>query len=297
MKVKSKLRQRENLIGYAFVMPALLVFLVLIAFPFIFSIFLSFTDWNFLSGLKGIKWVGIENFKDLMTDKTFGMALKNTFIYALTTVPTSIIFALILAYMLNNKVYMRKTLRFAFFIPYISSVVALAAVFKFMFREDGIVNNFFRYFGITNLPNWMADSAYNKIPIILMLIWIAIGYELIIYMAALQNIPRELYEAADLDGASGIQQFTKITFPMISPTTFYLVVVRLIAVFKVFSAINIMTMGTAARSNTSLVTEIYANAFKAYKFGYASAEAVVLFLIILAITAFNFWGQKKWVHY
>ncbi len=295
--MNNRLKQKENLVGYAFVMPALVVFLVLVAFPFIFSIFLSFTNWNFLSGFKGIKWVGLENFKDLATDRTYAMALKNTLVYAVATVPTTILISLILAYMLNNKVYLKKTLRFAFFIPYISSAVALAAVFKFMFREDGVVNLLFRSLGFSNLPNWMADTRFNKIPIILLLVWTAIGYELIIYMAALQNIPRELYEAADLDGATGAKQFIKITFPMISPTTFYLLVVRLIAAFKVFSAINIMTLGTAARANASMVTEIYGNAFNGYKFGYASAEAVVLFAIILGITLLNFWGQKKWVHY
>lgn len=297
MKNRNRLKQNENLVGYAFVMPALVIFIVLVAFPFVFSIFLSFTDWNFLSGFKGIRLVGLENFRNLAADRTFKMALKNTFIYAIATVPTSILFALILAFMLNNKVYMKKILRFAFFIPYISNAVALATVFKFMFREDGVVNILLQSIGFSNLPNWMADTQFNKIPIILLLIWTAIGYELIIYMAALQNIPRDLYEAADLDGATAIQQFTKITFPMISPTTFYLVVVRLISAFKVFSSINIMTLGTAARGNASMVTEIYSNAFSGYKFGFASAEAVVLFAIILGVTLLNFWGQKKWVHY
>ena len=146
-------------------------------------------------------------------------------------------------------------------------------------------------------PAWFADSSLNKIPIIIFLIWTAIGYELVIYMAAMQNISPSLYEAAEIDGASGFCKITRITFPLISPTTFYLVIVRLIATFKLFTAVNIMTFGTPARANTTIVTRVYEEAFNNYKFGYASAEAWVLVAIILIITLINFWGQKKWVHY
>lgn len=291
-------KRKENLTGYLFVAPALIVFLVFVAFPFFFSLVLSLTEWNFLSGWSGIQWKGLENFAKLAGDQNFRQAVVNTVIYTVATVPVSILIALVLAYVLNGKVYLKKTLRLAFFIPYISNMVALAAVFKFMFRDDGIINNvLLNVFHLQDVPRWLSNSELNKIPIILILIWTAVGYELIVYMAALQNVPKELYEAGKLDGATGFKQFVHITFPMISPTTFYLVVVRMIAAFKVFSAINIITLGTATRGNTSLVVEIYQDAFQSYKFGYASAEAVVLFAIILAITLFNFWGQKKWVHY
>ncbi len=291
-------KRSENLIGYTFVLPALIVFLVFIAFPFVASLLLSLTEWNFLSGLEGIKWVGLENFVKVFQDTSFLYALRNTAVYTITTVPTSILFALVLAYLLNNKVHCMKALRMAFFIPYISSTVALAAVFRFLFRNDGIVNNILKnVFNMKNLPQWLVSENLNKIPIILLLFWTAIGYELIVYMAALQNVPKELYEASTLDGATGLRQFIHITFPLISPTTFYLVIVRMITAFKVFSAVNIITMGTAFNSNTSMVVEIYRQAFVKYKFGYASAEAVVLFAIILIITLIQFWGQKKWVHY
>lgn len=292
------MHKREDLVGYAFIGPALLAFLILVAFPFFFSIFLAFTEWNFLSGFGGIKFVGFDNFIKLMSDRKFLNAIVNTAFYAITTVPTSIIISLVLAYLLNGKVYAKKALRLCFFVPYISSVVALSAVFKFLFREDGIVNNALLNLHIISEPmKWMTNASLSRYPIVLLLIWTAIGYEMIIYMAALQNVPTSLYEAAEIDGASGFMRFWRITFPMISPTTFYLVIVRLIAAFKVFSAVNIMTMGTAANANTSMVTEIYSKAFSNYKFGYASAQALVLFFIILAITLFNFWSQKKWVHY
>lgn len=288
--------KKENLAGYMFIGPALIAFLILVAFPFVSSILLSFTEWNFVSGLKGIKWVGLANFKALLTDRNFTYAVKNTFIYAITTVPTSILIALILSYILNGKVIGKKIFRTCFFIPYISSIVALSAVFKFLFRDDGIVNNLLSSIGIEGIK-WMADERFTKVPIILLMIYTAVGYNLIIYMAAIQNVPKEYYEASMLDGATGFKQFCHITFPLISPTTFYLLVVRLIAAFKVFASINIFVMGDYARSNTSLVVEVYEKAFRYYKFGYASAEAFVLFVIILAITIFNFWGQKKWVNY
>jgi hypothetical protein len=144
---------------------------------------------------------------------------------------------------------------------------------------------------------WSVDPAVSKIPIILLSIWSSLGYILIIYMAAIENVPRSLYEAATIDGASTFTQFMKITVPLISPTTFYLIIVRMIAVFKIFSSVNVFTMGSSITSNTSIVQEIYSSAFSNYEHGYASAQSVVLLAIILIITAIQFWGQKKWVHY
>ena len=291
-------KRNETLVGYAFVAPALIVFVALVAFPLLFSIFLSFTEWNFLSGWDNIKFAGLNNFRKLLADNGFRWGLKNTFIYTAAVVPASIIIALVLAYLLNDKVYTKKTLRLCFFIPYISNAVALAAVFKAMFREDGVINYILmRFFGMQEAIRWFTNSQFNKIPIIIFVIWVQIGFELIIYMAALQNVPRELYEAAELDGATPWKKFWRITFPLISPTTFYLVVVQLIAVFKIFSAIDVMNFGQTAYSNTSIVLEINKNAFQHYNFGYASAESLVLLVIIIIATAINFIGQKKWVHY
>ena len=290
-------KRKESLTGWLFIAPMLIAFLVFVAFPFFASIGLSFTKWNFIGGWKKLKWIGLENFEDLLGDGRFLQAINNTFVYAAATVPTSIIAALGLAYLLNNKVYFKKTMRMAFFIPYISNTVALAAVFKFLFNREGIINR-----GLNSLIgmeplNWITTPSVNKIPVILLVVWTAIGYELVIYMAALQNVPRNLYEAADIDGASGWSKFWQITFPMISPTTFYLCIVRFIAVFKIFSSVNIMTLGTSQASNTSIVQQIYSAAFSKYQFGYASAEAMVLFVMILIITRLQFFAQKKWVHY
>lgn len=203
--------------------------------------------------------------------------------------------SLLLAYMLNNKVYLKKLNRTFIFIPYICSMVALAAVFRFLFREDGPINALLLGLHIIDQPlKWLNTTSLLKIPVICVMIYASIGYNLIVYMAALQNVPNELYEAATMDGAREFTRFIKITVPMISPTTFYLLIVRLIAAFKAFSALNIMGV---SKSAPSLVTEIYSNAFSSYKFGYASAESWVLVAIILVVTLFQMWGQKKWVHY
>lgn len=289
-------KKKEALAGWLFLTPALIVFLALVVFPIIVSFLLSFTEWNFLSGFSGIKWAGTENYLRLLTkDHKFVMAVRNTLIYAATTAPISILLALLFAYLLNDKVYLKKYNRMCMFIPYISSMVALTAVFRFLFRSDGPINAILTgLFQVEEVPKWLTSTELCKIPIICVMIYAGVGFSLIVYMAALQNVPNDLYEAATLDGAGGFVQFTKITLPLISPTTFYLVIVRLIAAFKVFTSINVMGMSDTA---PSLVSEVYSKGFKTYAFGYASAESWILVAIILAITLVQLWGQKKWVHY
>lgn len=287
-------KRNEAVAGWFFLSPALIVFFALVFFPVIASILLAFTKWNFLSGLDGIKWIGVDNFVKLFKrDRDFKGAFVNTFVYAGTTVPISIVFALIAAYMLNTKVYVKKFLRMCFFIPYISSMVALAAVFKYLFSANGPVNQVLAALG-GEAVKFLTSSEYCRIPIIVVVIYAGIGFSLIVYMAALQNVPGELYEAAKIDGAGELVAFLKITLPLISPTTFYLLVVRMISAFKIFSAPNII--GYSGNSS-GLVNIVYEEGFRNYNFGYASAAAWVVVAIILVITLFQMWGQKKWVHY
>lgn len=303
-KKHNRLQARENAAGYAFVAPALITFLCLTALPFLITLVVSLFDFNFLKVKKlsqigkYMKFVGFDNFVTAFKDERFRQAIINTAVYAFTTVPASIVLGLVLAYVMNGKIFAKKILRLCFFIPYISSIVALGAVFKFLFREDGLVNNVLQTLHLISEPvKWTTDPSVSKIPIILLVIWTSLGYVMIIYMAAISNVPRSLYEAATIDGAGSFRQFVSITVPLISPTTFYLIIVRLIAIFKIFSSINVFTMGTAIGSNTSIVQEIYSSAFGAYKHGLASAKSVVLLGIILIITGIQFYGQKKWVHY
>ena len=299
-KPVNRLKRSENLTGWAFVSPSLLIFVCLTLLPFVVSILLSFVDWNFFSGLKKLKWVGLDNFVDLFNgkDRSFLPSLQNSLVYTISIVPASIIVSLIFAYCMNGRIYGKKLLRMAFFIPYICSVVAVGSVFKFLFKEEGIINNLLLQAGWISEPiGFASDDRYTKIPVILLSIWCSIGYQLILFTAAMQNVPTSLYEAAKIDGAGGAMQFIKITLPMISPTIFYLVITRLMAVLKIFGSVNIMTQNSQIRSMTSVVQQIYNTAFRDRKFGDGSAKAMVLFAIILLVTAINFWGQKKWVHY
>lgn len=294
----NRLKREENLVGWAFISPTLLCFIILTAFPFFLSIGLSFVDWNFFGGWKKLEFVGFENFATLLKDDNFKGALKNTFVYAITIVPLSIFLSIVFAYCMNGRIFGKKILRMAFFIPYISSIVAVGTVFKFLFREDGIVNNVLLALSMIPEPiKWNIDPVFSKVPIILLSVWASVGYQLILFTAAMQNVPSSLYEAAKIDGASGFIQFVKITLPMISPTIFYLVITRTMAVFKIFGSVNVFTMGTAIKSNTSVVVEIYRTAFEKFEFGMASAMSMVLFIIIMIITIINFKGQDKWVHY
>lgn len=295
MKNKTKL----TLTGYAFLAPALIIFLVMVAIPVVMSIVLAFTKWNFFSGLDGLKFVGFSNFTKLFTsDRSFKTALINTVVYTVTTVPITILMALILAHFVNGRVYCQRFFRLSFFVPYISNMVALGAIFKFLFRSDGPINQILvNVFHVEQVPEWLVSSSLCKIPIICVMVYSGIGFCMIVYIAALKNVPGELYEAARMDGASGFRQFVSITMPVISPTTFYLVIVRMINAFQVFAPINIISEGGKSSSSVSLVSLIYEEAFKNYNFGYASAQAWVLVLLILLITMCNFYFQKKWVHY
>lgn len=298
-KKPRSLNANETRTGYAFLAPALVTFAVLVLFPVAVSLLLSFTKWNFFSGLQGLKFVGVNNFVNLFTkDRVFKSALANTLVYAAATVPATLFAALVLAHAMNGKIYAPRLFRTIFFVPYISSLVALGAVFKFLFRSDGPVNALLTsVLRLPAAPDWLVSTGLCKVPIISVMIYSGIGYCLIIYIAALKNVPRDLYEAAQIDGASPVRQFFRITVPMISPTTFYLLIVRMISAFQIFAVINIISDSGRNLGSVSLVSMIYEEAFRNYNFGYASAAAWVLVIIILAITLLNFALQKKWVHY
>lgn len=293
-------KRKDTLTAYLFLAPALLIFLVLIVYPIFFSGYVSFTKWKFTSGLKGMQWIGVKNYANLFKDKYFVAAIKNTFIYTFGSVPISVGLSLVLAYVLNNKVYCAKILRMFYFIPYIAQMVAVAAIFRSWFRTDGFINNMLiNLFGVAeeNVPKWLANSTLSRIPVLLLLIWSSLGYLIIVYMGALQNVPVSLYEAAEIDGANKTQQFRHITIPLVSQTTFYLLIVRMIAVFKVFTSVNVLTWKTSSKGSVSIVQEVYSTAFGDFNFGKGSAQSWVLVGIILIFTFIQFKGQKKWVHY
>ncbi|MBS4195918.1 sugar ABC transporter permease [Bacillus sp. FJAT-49870] len=305
-KVKKKVKKRngdpfsgwkENVSGYLFIAPMFIGTSVLVLFPIISSLILSFTDWNFVSGYKKASWIGFDNFTALLTNSIFLKALQNNLILVLA-IPITLFISLSLAVVINNFIYFKDVFKVIFFMPFISSVVAVAVVFQVLFHPTkGPINQILMKLGVENPPGWIADVTFSLPSVMIIMIWTGIGFNLIIYLAGLQNIPQELYEAAEIDGASAWYQFTKITIPLVSPTTFLLLVTGVISSFKVFDLIIVLTGGGPANSTITPVVYLYQQAFLELKTGYASAIALVMFIIILAITYIQFLGQKKWVNY
>ncbi|MWC27880.1 ABC transporter permease subunit [Paenibacillus sp. MMS18-CY102] len=288
---------REDLAGWIFVGPMLLGTLFITLIPIIASVLISFTDWSFIRGVGDIRFVGLDNFQKLSTDETFLTSMKNNFILMLA-IPVAMAVSLLLAILINGKVYFKDLFKIIYFMPYISSVVGVAVVFQVLFHPSlGPINQFLTMLGVDNPPKWLADIHFSLPSVMLILIWVQIGFNMIIYMAGLQNIPKDLYEAASIDGATSWQQFKRITLPMISSTTFFLLVTGVVYSFKVFDLIAVLTKGGPANSSSVMVYYLYEVAFTSLKTGYASAIAMVLFVCVLAITLIQWLGQRKWVNY
>lgn len=288
---------KENLAGYLFVGPMFIGTSILVLFPIISSLALSFTDWNFVSGYQNASFIGLENFKTLLTNDLFKKSLINNFILVLA-IPITLIFSLSLAVIINRYVYLRDFFKVVYFMPFISSIVAVAVVFQVLFHPSkGPINQLLISLGVENPPGWIADITYALPSVMIIMIWTGIGFNLIIYLAGLQNVPKELYEAAEIDGASAWYQFTKITIPLVSSTTFLLLITGIISSFKVFDLIIVLTDGGPANSTLTPVVYLYQQAFLELKTGYASSISLVMFILILIITYAQFIGQKKWVNY
>ncbi|MFJ5624652.1 carbohydrate ABC transporter permease [Peribacillus loiseleuriae] len=297
IKKKSRIEKKENLTGLLFVSPMLIGVGVLTLLPIIATFLLSFADWNFIMGITQIKWVGLDNFKTLFENEGFLKSVANNLLFLLT-VPFTMIFSLLIAIVIDKHVYMKSFFKVAFFMPYISSIVAIAVVWQVLFNPtDGPINQFLFSIGIENPPTWIADPNFALISLMVIQIWASIGFNMILFLAGLQSIPKELYEAADMDGATAWDKFKNIMLPALSPTTFFLLITGIIGTFKVFDLIAVLTKGGPINSTTMLVWHLYESAFVDLKIGYASAIAVVLFIFVLIITLLQWVGQKKWVNY
>lgn len=288
---------KENMIGYIFVGPNLIGFSLFLIIPVIMTFLVSFTEWNFAAGLKGIKFVGLKNYFEMWSDHWFISSLINNLYYTLGTVPLTMFLALLSAIILNKYVFGKNVLRLFFFLPYISNIVAVSVVWFIMYSSSGPITMLVKFFGVQDPPYWLADQKWALPAIMLMMIWHNVGYNMIIYLAGLQNVPKELYEASQIDGANSLQKFVNITLPMLSPTTFFILITTIISSFKIFGPINIMTHGGPGTATTVLVYYIYTAAFQFYKMGPATAMSIIMFIIIFIITYFQWQGQKKWVNY
>jgi len=295
MTSSAKKEIKKNAIAYSFVLPNLIGFTVFTLVPMVFAFLLAFMSWD---GANPMRFVGLKNFVKMFHDETFRISTFNTLYYVVGTVPATLICSLLLAVLLNRPIRGRNVFRAIYFFPYVASLVAVAVVWNMMFHPTmGPVNNFLRALGVQNPPAWSASTTWAMPTVILASIWKNMGYYMIIYLAALQGIPRELYEAARIDGANSWQCFRKITLPMLTPATFFVTMMLTISSFKVFDLIYVMTGGGPGRATNVLVFTIYDSAFVSFEYGYASAVAAVLFVIVLAITLVQFRVEKKWVSY
>ena len=290
-----KLIWRNRAIAYAFLLPNIVGFLLFTFIPVVMSLWLSLVSWN---GFNEKTFVGLENFRTIWSDETFRISLKNTLLYSIMFVPSSLILSLAVSVALNNGIRGVKVFRTLYFLTYIKATIACAAVWQLIFHPTmGPINNFLRALGMSEPPSWLGSSKWALTSVTIVSVWKQMGYYIVIFLAGLQGVPRDLYEAADLDGANGWQKFINVTVPMLSPVIFFASIMAVINSFKIFDMVYSLTDGGPGRATNVLVYAIYTEAFRKYRFGSASAMAYVLFAIIMIVTLIQFRGQKKWVNY
>ena len=287
---------KETLVAYSFIAPNFIGFAVFTLIPLVFALVLSFLRWD---GANPIAFVGVGNFTRLYKDGIFWRALQNTFYYTVGVVPLTMAAALFLAILLNQKIKARNFFRTVTFFPYVASLVAVAVVWNFIFSPTrGPVNNllsFITKLPVERLPRWAADKNWAIPTVIFFSVWKNMGYYMVIYLAGLQGVNAELYEAAGIDGANSRQKFLHVTLPQLAPTTFFIMMMLIITSFKVYDIfINIFAGGDNQLSDTTrvLVYQIYNTAFRSLDFGYASAIAMVLFVLVVGITLLQFRFEK-----
>ena len=275
--------------------PAFLLIFIFMIVPLGNAVKVSFYKWNGYS--QKMQWIGLKNYVSIFSDKVFLRSTMNTFIYGFGSTLIQNIAGLSAALLVNRQFRGRNFVRLILYMPIMISGVIMGAIQYYIFNYDnGVLNNLLNLIGIENIY-WMQSGIGSVLIITLINSWQAMGFCMLIYLAGLQGIPGELYEAARMDGASGWQSFRRITIPMLTPITFFVSIMLTISCFKVFDLIYTMTEGGPGRATNVLVMHIYQSAFTAYKFGYASAVAMVLFVMVLVITLIQFRMEKKWTGY
>lgn len=293
-------RRREAITGYLFAMPFIFGFLALTLGPMLFSLYASFSDYNVTSAPK---WIGMDNYEYILTkDDRFRKSLGNTAYYVALKTPLVILTSLTLALLMRVEVPGRRVFRTLYYLPSVLTGVSTIFLFIWVLSPTGLLNSGLNAIGITG-PNWFFDPQWTKPGLVVMQLWM-IGTPILIMLAGLNGIPRDLYEAADIDGAGPWSKFWKITIPMLSPTLFFLVVTEIIFAFQVFNSAYVIstTVGTRAAGEPAqslLFYEVYLylRAFRDLQMGFASALAWILFAIIMAVTGFQLWLSKRWVYY
>jgi ABC-type sugar transport system permease subunit len=291
---RSKLALRNTMLGWSFILPNFLGFALITLVPVVQLFYISLTDNNIFG--KG-DFIGFANFAKLVNDPLFQRSFVNTLYFAVLHVPLTIVVSLGLALLLNSKLRGVAFFRTAAFFPYITSIVAVGLVWNLLFSpEYGPINEVLRFFGVADPPGWLLSQDWAMPAIVIISTWRDMGYYMILFLAGLQTVPRELYEAARVDGANVIQRFWNVTLPGIRPTMFLVTVLLTIASFKIFDLIIVLSPGGTAAPNMATVVLsqfIYQRGFIESKFGYASSAAVVLFLLCILTTVVQYLINKK----
>ena len=294
MKKKVSARRiRENFWGWVFILPTIAGLIILNIYPMIDTIRQSFYKTGDFG--KGNVFVGLKNYEKVLGDGEVWQALWNTVKYAIVEVPISIIIALLLAAILNRKLKGRDVFRTIFFLPMVVAPAAIAMVWKWLYNSNfGLINNVFHI-----KVNWISDPKIAIYSIAVIGIWSVLGYNMVLFLAGLQEVPRDYYEAASIDGANAFEQLIYITIPLISPTIFFVLVTRIIGAMQVFDLIYMMIdlNNPAWKKTESLVFLFYKYSFEQSKKGYGATVIVVLLAVIMILTVVQLIGQKKWVHY
>lgn len=284
--------RRELGVGYMFTLPSVLLLFLFTLGPALYSLYLSFFSWSLLNHMHFVGW---KNFEQLFQMPLFWISVRNSVVFALVVVPTQTVIALGLAAILNQNLPARGFFRLAFFFPAVSSSAVISIIFMWIYNKFGLLNGFLSVFGIVG-PDWLGNPQFALSSIMVLNIWTTSGYFMIVFLAGLQAIPAELYEASAIDGASRWKSFTHITVPLLSPSTFFIVVMGIVGTLQMFDQSFIMSQGTGGplNSTTTIVLLIYQFIFSYGQVGYGAAATVLLFiLILLATLATNWWFKRK----
>jgi multiple sugar transport system permease protein len=278
---------RKEWSAYVFLAPALLQFIVLMVFPIIFSFYLSFHEWNILEVEK--PFVGLDNYRRLLADRRVRQAIGNTLYYTVTSVPLTLFCGLLVALLLNNEIRGRGLFRAMYYLPGVTSAVAVAIVWKWIFNGDfGLINYYLIKIGVISEPiRWLTDPNLAMPSVIIVSIWGGVGGCMIIYLAALQALPEEIYDAAKVDGAGPIRTLFSITIPLLGPATFFLLITSIIGAFQQFGLPYLLTSGGPVGRTTTIAYYLYTSAFKNFEMGYAAAMSYVLFAMIFGFTVLH----------
>jgi multiple sugar transport system permease protein len=291
LRVVRRMHRRHYFHAYLFIAPIIVLFGVFRVWPSLETLYFSFFKVELLR--QRLTFLGLGNFQDMFQDSVFRQALTNTLVYAAVIVPVSAALALVLAVILAEKFRLNELFRAIYFAPTVTSTTAAAAVWWWMYNPQyGLINDLLRLAHLPPQP-WLLSSRMALPSIIIFSIWKSLGYNMVIYVAGLQAIPEIFYEVARLDGAGALRRFLSITVPLLAPTTIFIVIYNMIFALQVFDQVFVMTGGGPANSTNVVVLELYRQAFQRYRFGYASAEAALLFVIILGMTGVQYVYSRR----